>query len=204
MKNYLKTLLISGLIGGSMMGMVSCDKQSNDDMKSENAVIECIMSRKSVRQFENREVGNDTIEKILKAGMAAPTAINSQPWKFVVLKDKNLLKALADTMPNTRTQTATVAIVVCGDMTKALEGVAKEFWVQDCSAATENILLAAHSMGLGAVWTGFYPNMDKANYLNDLLGLEERYVPLCVIPIGYPAEEPEVKDKWNPENVIYK
>ena len=79
------------------------------------AVIECIMSRKSVRQFENREVGNDTIEKILKAGMAAPTAINSQPWKFVVLRDKNLLKTLADTMPNTRTQTATVAIVVCGD-----------------------------------------------------------------------------------------
>ena len=59
-------------------------------------------------------------------------------------------------------------------------------------------------MGLGAVWTGFYPNMDKANYLNDLLGLEERYVPLCVIPIGYPAEDPEVKDKWKPENVIYK
>ncbi len=88
-------------------------------------------------------------------------------------------------------------------MNKALEDTAREFWVQDCSAATENILLAAHALGLGAVWTGLYPNMERAVSVSKLLKLPETIIPLCAIVIGHPAESPEPKDKWLPENVSY-
>lgn len=204
MNRKFKKLIALASISALFCGFFSCSDK-NDEVKTvENEVIECIMTRKSVRQFLPKEVSNDTIEIILKAGMAAPTAVNKQPWKFVVLKDKDLLKILSDSMPNTRTATATMAIVVCGDMSKALEGNAREFWVQDCSAATENILLAAHSLNLGAVWTGLYPNIERANFVARLLELENKYIPLCVIPVGYPAENPNPKNKWNVENVIYK
>lgn len=95
------------------------------------------------------------------------------------------------------------AIVVCGDMSKALEGDARSFWVQDCSAATENILLAAHALGLGAVWTGLYPNMERVNAVSEVLNLTDNIIPLCTVVIGYPAEQPQPKDKWNPDNVSY-
>jgi len=88
-------------------------------------------------------------------------------------------------------------------MKKALEGPARAFWIQDCSAATENILLAAHALGLGAVWTGLYPNEDRAKAVSELLKLPETIIPLCAIVIGYPAEQPQPKDKWLPENVSY-
>ena len=96
-----------------------------------------------------------------------------------------------------------LAIVVCGDMNKALEGPAQAFWVQDCSAATENILLAAHALGLGAVWTGCYPMEERMANVSRVLNLPETVIPLCVIVMGYPSEQPEPKDKWKPENVTY-
>ena len=98
---------------------------------------------------------------------------------------------------------APLAIVVCGDMTKALEGKGQEYWIQDTSAATENLLLAAHAMGLGAVWTGQYPMDDRYKQTQQALGLPETVVPLCIVIIGHPAEQPTPKDKWNPSNVSY-
>ena len=98
---------------------------------------------------------------------------------------------------------APLAIVVCGDMQKTLSGVGQGFWVQDCSAATENILLAANALGLGAVWTGLYPNEDRANAVRNVVKAPEHIVPLCVIVIGHPADNPTPKDKWKPENVSY-
>jgi len=98
---------------------------------------------------------------------------------------------------------STLAIAVCGDMEKALEGPAQAFWVQDCSAATENILLAAHALGLGAVWTGCYPMMERMTNVSQVLNLPANLVPLSVIVMGYPNEQPEPKDKWKPENVTY-
>jgi nitroreductase len=98
---------------------------------------------------------------------------------------------------------APLAIVVCGDMTKALAGGGREFWVQDASAATENILLAAHALGLGAVWTGTYPSKDRSAKVAELLKMPDTLIPLNTIVIGYPAENPAPKDKWNPQNISY-
>lgn len=168
------------------------------------AIIDNIMTRTSVRAYTEQTISNDTIETLLRAGMAAPTAVNKQPWHFVAITDKDKLNGIAEANPNAgMAKEAPLVIVVCGDMNKALEGPAREFWVQDCSAATENILLAAHALGLGAVWTGLYPNMDRAIAVSELLKLPETIVPLCAIVIGHPAESPEPKDKWLPENVSY-
>ena len=168
------------------------------------AIVECIMTRTSIRQYTDQVVSADTIETLLRAGMAAPTAVNKQPWHFVAITDREKLDGIAIANPNAgMAKKAPLAIVVCGDMKKALEGSARAFWIQDCSAATENILLAAHALGLGAVWTGLYPNEDRAKAVSELLKLPETIIPLCAIVIGYPAEQPQPKDKWLPENVSH-
>ena len=141
---------------------------------------------------------------MLRAGMAAPTAVNAQPWHFVVVSDKAKLGELAAANPHAgMLKSAPLAIVVCGDMTKAMEGKGRQFWIQDCSAATENILLAAHAQGLGAVWTALYPMEERIQPVSEALKLPDTLIPLCTVVIGYPAEQPEPKDKWKPENVSY-
>lgn len=165
-----------------------------------DAVISNIMTRTSIRSFTDEPLTDSQIETLLRAGMAAPSAVNKQPWKFVVVKNKPLLQQIADSLPNTRLSSAACAIVVCGDMTKTLDGVARDFWIHDCSAATENILLAVHALELGAVWAGIFPNLDRVDKLRGLIDLPETQIPLCVIAIGHPAENPTPKDKWNQEN----
>jgi nitroreductase len=165
-----------------------------------DAVISNIMTRTSIRSFTDEPLTDSQIETLLRAGMAAPSAVNKQPWKFVVVKNNPLLRQIADSLPNTRLASAVCAIVVCGDMTKTLDGVAHDFWIHDCSAATENILLAAHALELGAVWAGIFPNPDRVDKLRGLIDLPETQIPLCVIAIGHPAENPTPKDKWNQEN----
>lgn len=172
--------------------------------QSENATLETIMTRTSVRKYADKPVEKEKIDAMLRAGMAAPTAVNKQPWHFVVINDKAKLNELAAANPRAKMLlTAPLAIVVCGDMTKALQGKGQEYWIQDCSAATENILLAAHAQGLGAVWTGVYPMDDRIQPLSKTLKLPETVIPLCTIVIGYPAEQPKPKDKWKPENISY-
>ena len=166
------------------------------------AAINNIMTRTSIRKYTNEPVTNADIETMLRAGMAAPTAVNKQPWHFVVVTDKEKLKELSGGRGRMLEQCA-VAIVVCGNMEKALPGKAQEFWIQDCSAATENILLAANALGLGAVWTGGYPMEDRVVSISKTLKLPETVVPLCTIVIGHPAEQPKPKDKWKPENISY-
>lgn len=168
------------------------------DMVKEN-----IMTRKSVRKFLDEPVPNDVLESVLKAGMAAPSAMNRQPWAIEVVNDKEILNGLSAMLPYGRLETAPVAIIVCGDMSKTLEGDAREFWVVDCSMMAENILLAAHSHGLGAVFTGAWPTKERGDKVKEYLGMPENYEVLGVIPMGYPAENPEPKDKWNPDAVHY-
>ena len=168
------------------------------DMVKEN-----IMSRKSVRKFLDEPVPNDVLESVLKAGMAAPSAMNRQPWAIEVVNDKEILNGLSAMLPYGRLETAPVAIIVCGDMSKTLEGDARDFWVIDCSMMAENILLAAHSHGLGAVFTGAWPTKERGDKVKEYLGMPENYEVLGVIPMGYPAENPEPKDKWNPDAVHY-
>lgn len=190
------------LIAVAALMLASCATKTNN-MK-ENETINSIMTRVSVRQFTEEKPSAEQIDILLRAAMAAPSAVNKQPWGFLVVDDKEMLKKIGKQFPNSRVQNnAQVAIVPCGDLSKALEGEAQEYWVQDVSAAVENILLAAHSMGLGAVWTGLTPIKARAEQAAQLLGLPENIVPLCIIPVGYPAEEPAVKDKYKAENIHY-
>ena len=180
------------------------DANAQNTGNHHNAVLDNIATRTSVRSYLDKPVDASTTELLLRAGMAAPTAVNRQPWHFVVVNDKAQLEALSGTNPySDMLARAPLAIVVCGDMKKALDGNAREFWVQDCSAATENILLAAHSLGLGAVWTGTYPNKERCQAVADVLKLPEHLIPLNIIVIGYPDKENKPKDKWKPENISY-
>lgn len=167
------------------------------------AVLHCISTRASVRQYTSAEVSDATVDTLLRAAMSAPTAVNRQPWAFVVVRDAELRAALAEALPNagSKLTNALVAIVVCGDSTRMLKQQ-PEFWVQDCSAATENLLLAAHACGLGAVWCGLYPDMERARTARTILKLEDRYVPLCIIPVGYPGAPVSPKNKYREDAII--
>ena len=206
MKNNGKTLRVLAMSLVAAFLMTSCCNETENTAKIDNGKIalETIMTRTSIRSFTERPVSADTIELLLRAGMAAPTAVNKQPWHFVVVTDRAVMDSLGGNGRQSQMwKQSPLAIAVCGDMEKALEGPAKDFWIQDCSAATENILLAAHALGLGAVWTGCYPMEDRMPNVSKVLNLPENLVPLCVIVMGYPAESPEPKDKWKPENVSY-
>ena len=185
--------------------LTACNGQSEVKNESnDNGMLETIMTRTSIRQYTDQPVEKEKIEAMLRAGMAAPTAVNAQPWHFVVVSDKAKLGELAAANPRAgMLKSAPLAIVVCGDMTKAMEGKGRQFWIQDCSAATENILLAAHDQGLGAVWTALYPMEERMQPVSEALKLPDTLIPLCTVVIGYPAEQPEPKDKWKPENVSY-
>ncbi len=181
------------------------DKTESAPPSKQEVVLSVIHNRKSVRNFiPQKEVSKDDLITLVKAGMAAPTAVNKQPWAFVIVTERATLDSLTTNLPYAQMlKEAGAAIVVCGDLSKAVEGL-PEFWVQDCSAATENILLAAEAMGLGAVWTGLYPAMDRARFVQDILGLPETIIPLNVIPIGYPSGETVPKDKWKEENLHWE
>ena len=169
----------------------------------EPGLFETIAARTSIRKFDpSKPVSDADIEKILKAGMCAPSAMDRRPWEFIVVRDKAKLAALGSRLPYSRCGNgAQAAIVVCGNLDNGLPGCGKEYWIHDCSAATMNILLAAKGLGLGAVWTGVYPGEDRVAVVREVLSIPEGYAPLNVIPLGCPAENPTPKDKWNPAKV---
>ena len=170
----------------------------------ENQAIKNIMTRVSVREFTGEKISEAQIDTLLRAAMAAPSAINKQPWAFIVVTDEEKIAALGEALPYSRCSNhPAVAIIPCGDLSKAIPGEMANFWINDVSAATENLLLAAHAMGLGAVWTGLHPDMNRAKMVQEMLGLPEHIIPLCVVPVGVPAEQPDVKDKYKPENIHY-
>ena len=170
----------------------------------ENQAIKNIMTRVSVREFTGEKISAEQIDTLLRAAMAAPSAINKQPWAFIVVTDDEVIAQLGEALLYSRCSNhPACAIIPCGDLSKAIEGPMGAFWVNDVSAATENLLLAAHAMGLGAVWTGLHPDMNRAAMVQQMLGLPEHIIPLCVVPVGIPAEQPDVKDKYKPENIHY-
>lgn len=169
-----------------------------------NKAIDNIMTRVSVREFTGEKISAEQIDTLLRAAMAAPSAINKQPWAFIVVTDEQIISCLGEALPYSRCSNhPACAIIPCGDLSKAIEGEMGAFWINDVSAATENLLLAAHAMGLGAVWTGLHPDMKRAALVQEMLGLPEHIVPLCVVPVGIPAENPAVKDKYIPANIHY-
>lgn len=194
-------LLASGLLWSCSE---STEQTSGNDASTSDAVIENIMTRTSVRRFTSQPISPDTLEILLKAGMAAPTAKNIQPWAFVVVTERNMLDSLETVHPYSNLATATAAIIVCGDMQKYDDDILRQYWIQDCSAATENILLAAHGLGLGAVWCGVYPSQERVSGVRQMLSLPGHIMPLNLITMGYPAGEQTPKDKWNPEVIHYQ
>lgn len=165
--------------------------------------IDCIMTRTSVRVYSGTKVSEQDLLKICKAGMAAPSAINLQPWSFIILNDEDTLDELANVLPHCKMlPLAGKGIVVCGVIDKD-PVYAKEYWVYDCSAVTQNILLAAHALGFGAVWTAVYPDEKKVKDVKKILSLPENIIPLAVIPIGVPSGKQIIKDKFKKENIHY-
>ncbi|MCD7780463.1 MAG: nitroreductase family protein [Candidatus Gastranaerophilales bacterium] len=166
----------------------------------QTAVLENILSRKSVRHFiKDKEISQEQIDKILRAGMAAPSARNMQPWEFIVITDKSVLQSIANKIPSGKMLTdASLGIVVAGKT-----DVQNEFWDQDTSAATENMLLAIEAMKLGAVWIGIYPKQERMSVIVEEISLPENVIPLNVIAIGYPTGEDLPKDKWKSEKIHY-
>lgn len=195
---FAKMFLSASLLAASS----SCVAATQAD--DANAVLSNIATRASVRQFTNQPIDKSTLERIVRAGMAAPSAVNKQPWAFVVITERSVLDSLQNVHPYANLKTATAAIVVCGDTEKALQGYAREYWIQDCSAATQNILLAAHALGLGAVWCGVHPDPKRVSEVSRVLRLPESIIPLNIITMGYPASQPQPKDKWKPENIHYQ
>lgn len=175
-----------------------------EKINDKQIIINSIMTRSSVRTYTDQKVSSEAIDTILKAGMSAPTAGNRQPWEFYVVRDTSIIRQMpkvtkfADPMA----QEASVAIVVCGVPSESFP-IEPRYWVQDCSAATENILLATHALGLGAVWSGVYPGEDRVAVLRELLNVPEKLVPFNIIFLGYPDTEATIKDKWKPEKIHY-
>jgi len=159
-------------------------------------LLECIVSRRSIRKFTGEPVDEPTVERLLRAAMAAPSAGNQQSWRFIVLQDRDVRVKVAECSPYAQMlPDAAVGIVVCGET----EGEKHPgYWVQDCSAAVENLLLAACALGLGAVWLGFHPNEPRARCCQEVLGMPEHIVPMAVIAIGHPAEEKPPADRFDP------
>lgn len=203
-----KKNILGAVVGtAALMAGTGCSDSKCDSTASRadgaNAAIENIMTRTSVRKYDGRAISRDTLETIVKAGMAAPTAMNKQPWAFVVVTEREVLDSLESVHPYSNLATAAAAIIVCGDMKNTIEGDGRDYWIQDCSAATENVLLAAHALGLGAVWCGVYPMADRIAPVSRVLGLPGDVIPLNIIAMGYPEAEAQPKDKWKPQNVHY-
>ena len=161
--------------------------------------MEAIFKRRSIRLYADKEVGDGAIEKILQAAMAAPSAGNVQPWHFIVIKDKETLKKLADFSPYSKMlKTASLAIVVCGDLNLEKH---KGYWVQDCSAATENMLIEIAELDLGAVWLGVYPVEERTEYVKKQFKLPDNIIPFSVVSIGYPAQELKSANRYNRQRI---
>ena len=161
--------------------------------------LEALMTRRSVRAYTGEPVSDDQVRKILAAGMQAPSAGNQQPWHFVVLRQRAHLDGLAGVLEfGKMLRQAPLGIVICADVGREQHAGS---WVQDYAAATQNILLACHALGLGVVWIGVYPRDDRVLALRALLSLPATVTPLCAIAVGRPAAHPAPADRFRPDRI---
>jgi nitroreductase len=200
--NYNQILIVFLMI---VIIILSFKKIKNSGIMAKNQIkdaLTAINERKSVRNFTGDIVESDELDTLLKAAMCAPSAVNKQPWAFIKITDRGILNQLADSLPYAKMlYEAGAAIIVCGDLKKALTGFEQEFWIQDCSAASQNILIAAEAMGLGAVWTALYPVKERMAFVRKTLNIPETIVPLNVLAIGQPKGNNNPKNKFKPENI---
>lgn len=162
-------------------------------------MLELIKERRSIREYTDKPVSEEDVRTLLEAAMAAPSADNSQPWEFVVVREDNLRQQLAQTHPwSDMCSDAALVIVVCGDERRS------SHWVEDTSAATQNLLLAATAIGLGAVWVGIYPRTRYEEHVREALDIPPSLRVLCLVPVGHPAESKPARTQYNPQKVHYE
>lgn len=211
-----RILLLSATVLSALL-VSSCGKKEAAAPAAgvDNETIRTIMSRKSVRSFTDQPIPAEYMETMLKAAMAAPTGSNIQPWHFVVLTDKSQYEKVFENNFNMRIFNSAAAVVVfCADTTVTRpprnnpdgEPVTRPSgtWRDDLGACTENFLLAAESLGLGAVWTAGYPYSDRYASMKRELGIPDPILPYCAVAVGYPAGDEQPKDKWKPERIHYE
>lgn len=163
---------------------------------------EIMLKRRSVRKYTLQKVEDEKIDKLLHYAMSAPSAVNKQPWEFYVVTDEEIIKKIIDAGRFTK-HFSPLKIVVCGNMNHTLPLNLKDYWVQDCSAAIQNILLGVTQMGLGACWEGVHPQKLLEKKIKEVLNLPMSHIPLAIISIGYPAEFPEPRDQYNEKKIHY-
>ncbi|MBR0223526.1 MAG: nitroreductase family protein [Bacteroidales bacterium] len=211
-----RILLLSAAVLSALI-VSSCGKKEAAAPSTgvDNETIRTIMSRKSVRSFTDQPIPAAYMETMLKAAMAAPTGSNIQPWHFVVLTDKSQYEKVFENNFNMRIFNSAAAVVVfCADTTVTRpprdnpqgEPVTRPSgtWRDDLGACTENFLLAAESLGLGAVWTAGYPYSDRYASMKRELGIPDPILPYCAVAVGFPAGDEQPKDKWKPERIHYE
>jgi nitroreductase len=166
-----------------------------------NPRLDPIFSRRSVRRYTEQPVSDEQVQDLLEAAMAAPSACARDPWEFIVLRDADLRAKVASFLPNgPMLAQAPLGFVVCGDLERAHAGELS-FLLQDCSAAIENLLLAARALGLGGVWLGVHPRQDRIDSLRSLFGLPANILPVGGIAVGHPAETPAPRTRYNADRV---
>lgn len=156
-----------------------------------------LLKRRSVRKYTDELVSKEDIDELMHAAMSGPSACNTRPWEFYVIQDPIKVNEVVNGMKHANYGANTIIIVAGNLHQMALMGDLKEFWVQDCSAATENILLRATDLGLGTVWCGVYPNKKQTEKIKEVIGVENHIIPLNVILVGHPNEEPESRDQYD-------
>lgn len=170
-------------------------------------IIEAIMKRKSIRNFLEKEISDADVETILKAGMSGPTCVNARDWSFIVVREPEKLAKMADAngRPANPLRKAKLGILVCGDLERAFPP-AKDYWVIDGAIAAQNMILAAEGLGIGSVWLGTWPQMDRVKQQQELFGLPETIIPHSILAFGYPAEDPDKSSKpeWEADRVHYE
>lgn len=192
-----KKYILFGLITICSITFMSCSQKNEKQITKKEAALSAIYNRKSVRSFiKDRPVSDEDVQALIKAGMSAPSGKDTRPWEFVIINDRAILDKMAEELPTAKMLSqAPMAIVVCGDTIRS------SYWYLDCSAATENILLAAEAMELGGVWTAAYPYRDRMATVIKHTNMPAQVFPLAVIPIGYPMGNHSVKDKYDEKKI---
>ncbi len=164
-------------------------------------LYEGLITRRSIRKYTSEQVSRELLEELVKAGMYAPSAVNCQPWHYIIIDDQDLFEKIMEVHPYAKMLSeAQAAILVCGDE-KLQHG--EGYWAVDCGAATQNILLAAHAKGLGAVWLGVHPREERKKNIKDLFQLPGHILPFSLISLGWPAEEKEIPERYKSDRIHY-
>jgi nitroreductase len=166
-----------------------------------NPALHFIFNRRSIRKYESREIPGEMFNDLLEAAMAAPSAVAKDPWHFLLIRERKTLDKIVKILPNGQMlRQAPAAVIICGDINKANINEVS-YLLQDLSAAAENLLLAATALGLGSCWLGMHPRPDRLDGIRSLFSLPENIIPMCGIALGWPAEKPAPRTRFNPERV---